>query len=287
MGTSKNYENKMIDTMVLIRLYKENYQFPFCFCELSVYEMLKNKTSEERKRQFRNIDNFVKSSKAIPYLSVNNNVFDNRNFDVRFKEVIQLCEKCSLTVALSSLDFLSSIVELLFIKKYKKILNEDNKNFFERICYTIVTVRQKIYEYNKSLLVDAFFNNNKKELNLFIIKMINIFIEKINEFCDINRIDYKLEEIDNLNTNGIVVKNKIKFEEKDIDWFIEEIVTVEHNAEQTKKFFKAYLKRLLLTSGTFEVNDIVDMNISFAALSNGLEFVSDESSIYSTILNNI
>lgn len=285
MSITKHYENKMVDTMIFIKLYKENYQFPFCFCELTVYEMLKNKSEEERKRQFKNIDKFVKASGSIPYLSTKNNIFDCRSFDIRYKETIELCQKCSFTIASFSLDFLSFIVELLFIKKYINILNDDNKSFFERICYTIAIVKQKICNDNKNLLIDAFFNYSKYELNNFLITMINIYIRKINEFY--NGDNFHLDEIDGLNTNGICVKNKIKFQEKDIDCFVENIVEVKNNTEVTKDFFKVYLKRLLLKSGKFEVNDIVDMNIVFAAISNGIEFISDESSIFTTILDKL
>lgn len=286
MDVSKIYENKMVDTMIFIDLCKNNCDFPICFCELSIYEMLKNKDSNERKRQFKNIDNFVKRTNSIPFLSIQNNIFDYRDDNIRYDETIELCKKCSLTIASFSLNFVAFIVELLFIKKYCSILNDKNKNFFEQICYTIEETKRRICNENKNELIDAFFNNKKFVLNDFIISMINIYIKKINKFYNGND-SFHLEEIDALNTNAICVKNNVKFLKNDIEWFIDNIVEVKHNVKITKEFFKAYLERLLLESGTFEVNDIVDMNIAFSAISNRIEFISNDKSIYRTILNKI
>lgn len=55
---------ELVDTMVLIDMCKnKNFKRVF-FCEMSMFEMLKNKNEEQRIKTFRDLDLFVKKSNS-------------------------------------------------------------------------------------------------------------------------------------------------------------------------------------------------------------------------------
>lgn len=271
-------ETKIVDTMRLIKLCKNKDYQQVGFCEMSLYEIMKNKTNSQRQIQFYNINQYVKNSMSVCYVSdLSINIFDNRNLDERLLDAIKICEKCAYVIARTSLFFCVIIVELLFIEKSKKVLNEENKNFFERICATLKKTYDLICNENKDELIDIFFNNSKEAIDLFLIKISNIFINKINEFSP-NEL-FNLKEINSFRTNDVSVINKIKFKQESIDWFVDNIIEFQQNELMSKKFYKAYLNDLLLVSGKFESNDVVDMNIAFSAIYNNLSIDTEENRI--------
>lgn len=98
--------NKLVDTMVLIDMCKkQNYEKVF-FCEMSMYEMLKNKNNEQRFKTFQDLDLFVKQFRSEMLVANKGvNVFDDRNIIERYKNSLDICSQCAYTVANSFLHF--------------------------------------------------------------------------------------------------------------------------------------------------------------------------------------
>ncbi len=266
--------NKLVDTMVLIDMCKkQNYEKVF-FCEMSMYEMLKNKNNEQRFKTFQDLDLFVKQSRSEMLVSNKGvNVFDDRNIIERYKNSLDICSQCAYTVANSFLHFCAMILQLTLLQKGYVSLQKTDKEKYEKAMTAIVIVTERISSEMKQELIDCAFNNSSETLEEDLYKpLINIFINKINENMGIEYL--KLNEISTFTTNGIVKENDMKFHKDLVDRYVDEIVSFNTNEAITKKVYKIYLCDLLLISGKIKFNDIVDMNIFFAGYTNKLKIIS-------------
>lgn len=273
----KNIPNmELVDTMILIDKCKNNNYTPVFFCEMSMFEMLKNKNEDQRLKIFKDLDIFVKKSHSEMLVSDTDvNVFDNRDIIVRYNDALNICHKCAYTVSNSFLFFCTMILQLLLLQKAYKPLQETNKEKYEKVMGVIVEVTKKISKEMKNELMECAFNNSSEILEEKLYKRIlNIFISKINENMGIEYL--KINEISAFTTNGISKENNIKFQKDLVDKYIDDVVSFNSNEEITKKIYKAYLNDLLLISGKVCFNDIADMNIFFAGYTNNLKIVSND-----------
>lgn len=267
---------ELVDTMVLIDMCKnKNFKRVF-FCEMSMFEMLKNKNEEQRIKTFRDLDLFVKKSNSEMLVSNTGvNVFDNRSIIDRYKNAIDICNNCAYTVANSFLYFCAMILQLVLLQKEYVSLKETDKEKYEKTMAVIVVVTKRISLEMKQELIDCAFNNSSDVLEEELYKkLLNIFISKINENMGIDYL--KLNEIGAFTTNGIAKENNMKFQQNLVDKYVDEIVSFKTNEGITKKVYKAYLNDLLLVSGKIKFNDIVDMNIFFSGYTNKLNIISND-----------
>lgn len=281
---------ELVDTMILIKKCKSKNYIPVFFCEMSMFEMLKNKNDEQRLKTFVELNAFVKKSHSIMLVSNRNiNVFDTRPIIERYNDAMNICKKCASTVSDSFLYFCIMILELVLLQKAYKHLQENDKSKFEIIMALIVKVTNSISKDMKGELINCAFNNSSETLEQELYKKIfNIFIGKINENIGIDYL--KLNEISAFTTNGIAKANNIKFQKILIDKYIDDIVSFKSNEEITKKVYKAYLNDLLLVSGKLCFNDIIDMHIFFAGYKNKLKVCSNDKKanrLLRTLFNNI
>lgn len=268
--------DKLADTMELIKCCKNESKEPIFFCEMSMYEMLKNKNDVQRFRTFKSLDYFVKQSHSEMLVSDQSiNVFDDRDEVQRYTDALKVCKKCAYTVANSFLHLCAMILQLLLLQKGNSSLQEKDVTSYEKTMAVIVKVVEMLSNEMKDELIDCAFNNNSELLEEELYKkVLNIFIDKINKNLGIDYL--KLHDIVSFTTNGIAKENNIKFDKRLIDKYIDEVVSFKSNEDITKKVYKVYLEDLLLVSGKIHFNDIVDMNIFFAGYSNKLRVVSTD-----------
>ncbi|MBO8427821.1 MAG: hypothetical protein IAC58_04640 [Firmicutes bacterium] len=281
---------ELVDTMILIEKCKNKNYTPVFFCEMSLFEMLKNKNDEQRFKTFKDLDVFVNRSRSEMLVSDTDiNVFDTRDIMDRYNDALNICNKCAYIVSNSFLFFCTMILQLVLLQKAFKSLQEVDKSKFEKTMSVIVEVTKRISKNMKKELIDYAFNNSSETLEEELYKKIlNIFISKINENMGIDYLS--LNEISAFTTNGIAKANNIKFQKDLVDKYIDDIVSFNSNEEITKKVYKVYLNDLLSVSGKVCFNDIVDMNIFFAGYTNKLTIRSNDKKsnrLLATLLNKI
>ena len=126
-------KNELVDTMILIDCCKNKSKKPVIFCEMSMFEMLKNKNEKQRFKTFKDLDLFVKESHSEMLISSETNVdvFDSREIKERYKDALDICNRCAHAVANSFLYFCTMIVQLLLLQKGYELLQPNDKQNYE------------------------------------------------------------------------------------------------------------------------------------------------------------
>ncbi len=269
----------LLDTNLLIERCKLNSEETIYFCDMSIFEMLKNKNAQERFKQFVNLDLFVKKSKSILLTSSNLlNVFDNRNINIRYNEALLICDLCAFAISKSFLDICGMLLQLSLLNKRMNYSKEIDNYSFEKALDAINVVIHDISKNMRNELAYLVFNNKSKDVEEKLYKsLINIFIDKINKSIGSDYLN--LNHIISFTTNGIAVVNKVKFKKELIDKYIDDVVSLRSNDIITKEIYKIYLNELLLVSGTIRFNDMVDINIFFSAYSHNLKIETKDKKI--------
>lgn len=229
---------KFVDTMVLINRCKKRIYEPVCFCEMSMFEMLKHKTEEERLKYFIDLDNFVKQSKSIMYVRNNKiNVFDNREVEERYKDAVRISKECAYIVGKSFLDICLIIYVFLMIQKGIKKLKPEDKDKFEKAINGVIIVANDISIEMKDELISYIFDKfpDKTKRTKLFKELLNAFIKRTNDFLNIDEL--KLKEITSFTANGISVENDLKFDDEFIDKYFDSLVSFKTNNDITRKVY--------------------------------------------------
>ena len=272
------YRNNLVDTNVLIDMINKNKYERVFVCEISIYEMLKNKTREKQIVTFLGLDIFFKKSysELIIQQSCNHtNLFDNRFWIQRFEETLNVIQEYAFIVGTRFLDFCSLIIQILFLQKEKEILLDDETiHLFEKINTAISLTFSRMSKELKKEITELILTNSSIELekNLYL-KAVNICVEKIKQYSNSK---FSLNEIANFSYDQLVRRNNIKVEKALIDFMTGEVLSVKRNPIITKELYNIYLTDALIKGGKIELNDMADIEIFFAAYSNRMKLRTNE-----------
>ena len=271
---SELYDNEvLLDTMLLIENIRNKKNEKILFCELSLFEILKNKDIECQIRKFKDIDEYVKktNSEMLTKIFTNKNIFDDRDINIRFDEVLKGCIEISKDIGWTYLFYAGIIIYLLCINKMDDILIEEYKEDFENSMAKIFcSINELSKNYIEEIALEI--NNRKTEIldDQLFKELTNYLINKINQ-TTINP-DFRLNPIKKLNTNDMVFINDMRFNESRLDYYLDQILDFKSNEFISKEFYKSYFKGVLMNHNVWTLNDIIDMNIIYCAISNNLIF---------------
>lgn len=279
----------LLDTMLIIEYCNKN-ELPHCaICEVSIFEMLKNKDEETMRKELEKIKRNVISSKSEIYTSkeYRNFLTDNNSLEEDFNIAKELIENVSFYLS-KHLNFICQVIaELIILTKLddaKIMITEEEKAIIYNI-FSAFRMMDNIVLNQKEQWIEVISHSEAKIINSeFFVEIINMYIQcfksKIkNEKLEINQIIA-------INQNDICGANKMCFKKKYIDKFFDEIIVSKDNNEISKKIYKIYIENLLIHSGNMTFNDLVDIEIFFCGFTNKLDIKSKDKKLQRLLILN-
>lgn len=280
----------LLDTCVFSEI--ETTKLPageYCVSDITVFETFKNTSLNEYEEKFTIFKKKLQLCES-GLIAKKNRFRKVFSFDkVNIKRIDEIGYDVSSHMLENYLNFLGVILMILisiknrFEVKDTKIkvlskLEERNAEFLSVISRSM----QKLL-HNEGHMISKIiykqhenFNDQKAEI-LFAntsIKYYNSVIEDT---------PYSLKPIKHFNHDDLIKNNNIKCDKNVLKTFIDEFITINNGSKYTKQIYLAYAYELIVCGGKIEYNDIVDMNLLSAALSQNMILLTKENKIMRVI----
>lgn len=267
----------LADTKVIIDSIKYKKYDRFYICEASLFEILKNKPDSERRRQFKNVINYCKKTSSNFLLSDRKmNFFDVDEF-CGYLFALDICKRTSIKMAEMLFTFLNIIVTLVQLFKMKDFQSNSRIKNAEKLIQKTSLVLKELENECVDKIYMAFFENSSEKNDEDLVAVYNDLITHINGHSDDPK--YQLNLINHMSISemfgGVDKKTRIRY----IDQYVDVVLDFRKESDANRIFFKNYLRYLFTTKYLFETNDLIDINICYAAFTNNLKIVTTDGNL--------
>ena len=273
----------LADTKVAVDNIKNNKKDRIYICETTIFEILKNKPDSERRAKFRDIVDFCKRTNSDFLLSDTSMRLVNIDFFGGYLYALQICNKTAKKMAEMLFDFLRMIITLVQLLMIRDFKSEDRIKKSELIIQNTNLVLVDLKKKCVNLIYKAFLDNSSHKNERDLVEVYNGFVRDINAHSFDKK--FQLKTIKHLSICEMVKGGPIKQRIKYIEEYVNKVLTFEKESEENKLFFKSYLIYLFTEKNIFEINDLIDINLCFAAYKNNLELITTDNNLNNTYGN--
>ena len=267
----------LADTKVVVNNIKNKKIDQMYICEATIFEMLKNKTDFERRKQFKNIvEHCVRTNSNFLLSDPSMNLLDNDRF-CGYLYALKICDSTARKMAEMLFTFFNiviTIVQLLKISDYQSKKRIENAELLIRNTSLVLMELEKECT---ELIYRAFFENSSDKNDNDLVKIYNDLVKHINAHSKDEK--YQLNIVKTLSISEMVSGGSLEKRVKYVEQYVDKVLTFRKSPKENKLFFKTYLIYLFTKKNLFETNDLIDINISYAAYANNLELVTTDTNL--------
>ena len=258
------------DTKLVINCIKHNEFSCISFSEMSLFEMMKNKTRRQAKVQFEHVYRYVKKTNSILFSHLSEPCI----FDLKLCAALQIARKLKKEIGYKLVDnILESLCIILILNMLFRASNFQKEERIINLEELICSVQNVIYgiktNETRKLLFDYVINNKSESIqDELLVSLYNTFVTKINESSvDLH---FKMKTISHYSINEMIENVDCNTICNFINQYIDKVVSFRINDSNSKTFYKKYYIYLYTKKNKIEINDYIDMNIAYAAFTNGI-----------------